>query len=157
LILSALLLPLCLTAGCVATGPEASLEIRLASDDPLPDFMPVQVASTHEVIHLSPVVELTDADVSDAEVLRTARGPAVGVKFGWFAGRKLTKIMTKYRGYRLAIIQDEKILAAPYIKGPPEDRRIIIVSDFTPDEARYLAAALSGRAEDDPKLNPGKK
>jgi len=136
-----------LAAGCAAGqgASRVSLEIRLAKDEPAPGLQPVLVAKTREKIYLSPRVELDQADIRDAQVVKTPRGPAVGVKLAWSAARRLARLTDQHIGDRLAVLVDGSVVCAPLIKGKT-GRSMIIAGDFTQQEAEELAAALSGRA-----------
>ncbi len=140
-----------LIAGCAVgpAGSRVSLEIRLATDEPTAGFRPAHVAGTRHQVYLSPVVELTEAGIKEAVVVRTRRGPAVGLELGWSAARHLASVTKKHVGdqsatWYLAFIVDGSIVSAALIKGKT-GRRMIVAGDFSEKEAQELAAALSGR------------
>jgi len=153
-------------AGCAgpAMSQRSMVEIRLAADAPQPDYLMVRIRDLRDPIYVSPVVELTEADIKEAGVVSVARKmrivgagedasssvrvddssgpPAVAVTFGWFAARKLGRLTEAHTGERLAILVAGQVVSAPRITGRI-DKRMLIHGNFKPDDAAQLASILN--------------
>ena len=153
----AALVLLALACGCAGSqqAPSGYLEIRLADDEQRPDYIEVNVAGMRAPIYVSPIVELTEADIEKAEYIEMRpaavrrRGKsamkkrhAVGVKFGWFASRKLGRLTDEHTGERLAIIVAGRVVSAPRITGRIEGG-MLIHGNFNKADAKMLAAVLN--------------
>jgi preprotein translocase subunit SecD len=142
---------LAVAGGCgsdEATGSDRS-EIRLALDDPAPNFTRAEVEVTREVVYLSPQVALTGHDIKSAQVLQTADGPAVGVQFTKSGGEKLRRFTTESKGKRMAILVDGGVVVAPPIRMQlTEGKMLIGGGKLTPERAEALAAALGSPPND---------
>jgi preprotein translocase subunit SecD len=124
-----------------ATGSDRA-EIRLALNDPAPNFTRAEVEVTREVVYLSPQVALTGHDIKSAEVLQTAEGPAVGVQFTKPGSEKLGRFTTQNKGKLMAIVVDGTVAMAPPIRSQLTEGKMLLGGKLTPERAAALAKAL---------------
>ena len=144
------LLPIALLAACLACGcvsaqrpTEGYIEMRLAKDEPAEGFMPKFVFATNEKIYISPVVEVTERDIKDADAVKTHHGPAVSIHLSRAGARRLDRLVEEHMGDRLAILVADRIISVSYLKVPP-GRQMLILGRFAQEEAEELAAILRG-------------
>ena len=130
-----------------ATGTDRA-EIRLALNDPAPNFTRVEVEVTREVVYLSPQVALTGHDIKSAEVLQTAEGPAVGVQFTKSGAEKLGRFTTENKGKLMAILVDGRVAMAPPIRSQLTEGKMLLGGKLTPERAAALAEALGSPPDD---------
>ena len=142
---------LALAGGCgseEATGSDRA-EIRLALNDPTPNFTRAEVELTREVVYLGPQVALTGHDIKSAEVLQTTDGPAVGVQFTKPGAEKLERFTTENKGKRMAILVDGGVVVAPPIRMQlTEGKMLIGGGKLSPERAEALAKALGSPPND---------
>lgn len=136
--------------GCAGTRSDRraageGLEIRAAAYEKQEGFTRVVVPQTKEVIYVSPVIEMTEADVKSAEAVKSLAGPAVAVEFTWAGSRRLAAFTRAHLKEMMAIYSGRRLLIASPIKGEIRDGRMLIVGDFTPEQARELAKAIGGK------------
>jgi preprotein translocase subunit SecD len=142
---------LALPGGCgsdEATGTDRA-EIRLALNDPAPNFTRAEVELTHEVVYLSSQAALTGHDIKSAQVLQTPDGPAVGVQFTRAGADKLERFTTANKGKRMAILVDGGVVVAPPIRMQLTEGKMLIGGvELTPERAESLARALGSPPSD---------
>jgi len=129
------------------TGSDRA-EIRLALNDPAPNFTRAEVEVTRQVVYLSPQVAMTGHDIKSAEVLQTLQGPAVGVQFTKSGAEKLERFTSENKGKRMAILVDGSVAVAPPIQMQLTDGKMLIGGQLTPERAAALAKALGAPPSD---------
>ena len=135
-----------LTCGCAigARPTEGFIEMRLANDEPQEGFTPKVIFETGKKLYVSPDIEVNEHDIKDAEVLKTHRSHAVGVHLTRGATSRLNRLVkNRLPGDKLAILVADRVVSAPYIK-TEIGRQMLIMGNFTRQEAEELAAILRG-------------
>jgi preprotein translocase subunit SecD len=123
--------------------PPARLEIRLAAHAPQPGFAAMVPAGAQEPVYVSPEVALSNADIGGAEYLpNEGGGPAVGIVFTAEGAKKFADFTAAHVGGMAAILIDGRVTSAPTIRDPVTGGRATITGQFTPAQARALAASL---------------
>lgn len=126
-----------------------ALEVHIAQDSPAPGFLPVTVDEavngTAEVVHMSPVVELTEAHLRRIAVGKGRDEDRIlMLTFNDEGTAQLARVSAATVGRRLAFVIDGRVVAAPVILGEITGGAAVIEGDFTQQEAERLAAALAG-------------
>jgi len=131
--------------GCGSREPTGTerVQMRVARNNPAPNFEPVTIEKTHEIIYLSPDVAMTGRDVKSAEIMQSPDGWAVAVHFTDSGADKLQQFTTANKGRRIAILVDGRVFVAPLIIEPLKDGQMLISRDLSASRARALAEAFS--------------
>ena len=153
-----------LAAGCATTVPDVGQRIHLAKpfdepgltrmDDPQEErdvFMyPAPVLTNEDIISAhaleTPVLAPTTTEIEgrSVKVMTVVRRPAVVFRITRSARNRINDMMEEKNARRLVIVRDGESLAVAAIKTEVE-RDVLIVSNFTREEAQELANFLAGR------------
>ncbi len=153
-----------LGAGCATTVPDVGQRIHLAKpfdeagltrmDDPQEKqdvFMYPEPVLTHEDIISAHVIETqvlapttTEIEGRSVMVMTTVRRPAVVFRITRSARNRVNDLMEERNARRLVIVRGGESLAVAAIK-TEVPREVLIVSNFTREEAQELADFLAGR------------
>jgi TonB family protein len=120
------------------------LEIRLAETAPAPGLTEFRMAGAGEPIYLYPAVLVTGADVTSASTTGSGVAFSVAVTFSDAASSRLTTATRQHIGRPVAILLDDRVVAAPVVRAPI-GRSAVISGPFTEEEANALAAGLARR------------
>ena len=120
------------------------LEIRLAERESAPGLSEAVVPGSGERLYLHPPI-VTGENVASARVVERAvdnsQRPVVEVTFTAQAASRLRTATQSHVGKPVAILVNDRVVAAPVLRDPIEGSAMI--SGLTPDEAEALARTLS--------------
>jgi len=149
-----LVLALC---GCKETGDRAPglLQLRLASDDPRPNWAEVKVQDITRPVYVSPEIVATAADIEKAYVAKigthtdkpiTYRGKevkkGVAIEFTDAAAKRIEALTTDHVDERLAILVGNRVISAPRITGPIKERMLFFGS-LSDEDCEALVGLLN--------------
>jgi outer membrane lipoprotein-sorting protein len=126
------------------SSPTILLEFRAVSDELIPGWH--RQTLDGKTLYLSPQVALANADVARAWYDPADHEHRIGLAMTEPGAIKLAKLSRQRIGQRIAIMLDGDIVTAPIIQGVISERALIH-GDFTEEEARALAAGITGRPE----------
>jgi len=166
-----LILVLALGGAMAANAEGVSVGIHLATTERSPDLVQAKDPDTGERLYVAEEPIVTEAGIKSAEAfsvrqmtihkdtgIRPVSRPAVRLHLTSTAVRRLSKALSEGRrtvtmpdgtSYEetpwLAIMVDGRVFAVTSVKGRVKER-MVLVGDFTEEEAKALAAALSKKA-----------
>jgi TonB family protein len=122
------------------TTATTRLEIRLAERAPAPGLSEAVASGSGERLYLHPPL-VTGENVASARVVGSAQGPVVEVTFTAQAASRLRTATQAHVGKPVAVVIDDRVVAAPVLRDPIEGSAMI--SGITPDQAETLVRSLS--------------
>lgn len=131
-------------AACV--GPSAAtLEFRLAEDEPGPGLEAVTMAAGRRTFYLHPEIVLDQTDLDTVLVVPPALpdGRAtIDLRLNAEGRDAFLEFTREHMGKRCAMVVDGELLSAPLIRAPIPQGRALIQGNFTEKEAQRIATAL---------------
>jgi hypothetical protein len=125
-------------------SPTILLEIRAVSDQPTPGWLENTLDGRQ--LYLSPQVALSNPDVARAWYDPAGHEHRIGLAMTEQGAIKLARLSQERIGQRVAIMLDGEVVSAPFIQGVISERALI-QGDFSEEEARALAAGITGRPQ----------
>ena len=129
----------------------AALQFRLVVDNPTADSEPMTLVETPqhsmppEVLNVQKDVLLDQTDVKSAAAARDRLGnPMIGIQFTSDGAKRFAAVTRENVGKRVAIVIGGKLYSAPRIMSEITGGKAEIAGAFTEQEARDLAARISG-------------
>lgn len=126
--------------------PDSDRLLRQGASSTVPnEFMLARFAGTVGdqgllIVEREPVIQ---GGVEDAYVSILAGKPIITSLFAPEAAQRLRKLLQERSGYRLAIMLDGRVFAAPTIREPPNPQNAVAISgEFDVSEAEGLATVL---------------
>jgi preprotein translocase subunit SecD len=131
-------------------GPSHSLiEFRLAQQTPAPGFTVMQAAAGSDSdFYVADSVVMSDTDLVDVQVHRTARGLLLVLHPTHGGASRLNRVTSRNVGKRLAVILGGRLaVAAPIAdtSAVPPKLGIDVAADLPDSAAARIAAALAAR------------
>jgi preprotein translocase subunit SecD len=146
----AMLLAVSAFAGCAgssATAPSVSqgrIQLRFASVAPVRGHKATTNPLDSSTIYLAPGAFLQDEQVQSARVVEVATGePAVEITFTPAGAATLRDVSERNVGKLVAILVDGRVVTAVPIQSVFDVPSILLVANFTREEAERLARDLS--------------
>ncbi|MEM1295544.1 MAG: hypothetical protein AAGH89_09270 [Verrucomicrobiota bacterium] len=122
-------------------SPAETLEMREVVSDR--DRAEIVLFHGKEELFLSEAVGITADDVVKAKALESSNGWQIFVTLGEKGAAKFADITKQALKERLAVIVDEKVVAAPRIQEVITGGELVVTGNFTETEANRLATELS--------------
>lgn len=138
-------LPFLLVLAACAGPSAATLEFRLAEDEPGPGLEALAMAAGGRTFYLHPEVVLDQTDLDTVMVVPPALpgGRAtIDLRLNARGRDAFLEFTREHVGKRCAMVVDGKLLSAPVIRAPISQGRALIQGDFTEEEAQKIATAL---------------
>jgi preprotein translocase subunit SecD len=133
---------------CLADEPTIKVEFRHAQDEAAPGFTQRKIEGTSQSVYVHDTADftLTPDVVKEAKVSKDAAEmkSMVEITFTQQGGEKLGKLTGDWIEKRLAILVDDKFIAAPIIKTKITGAAVL-EGNFTEAEARQIVRSLQGR------------
>ncbi len=139
-------------SGCETTASEASTGVEPAP----PTLVRFHVAQeqTQEgfrelqdeqgvALFLEPTAALTEDHIASAALLSSGTQHIIQVEFSGLGAQLLERTTASHPGSRLAILVNDKLVAAPRIMGTVPNGQVNIIGNFTREQAREIAFALN--------------
>jgi len=144
-----ILLVLVVAGGGCASAPKTTLTFHEQVSGLLPDsrVKTVEVPRTKLRIPVSPFASLTQKNVKVAELIETAGGAAVMLRFDPHGLWLLDELTTRSRGNYIVVFLNEKPIAAWLVERRLSLGQFLLEGDFTDDEARQLVDDLNKLAK----------
>jgi preprotein translocase subunit SecD len=131
-------------AGATEPSPEPiSLEFRLASEVAVDGWAEKAGPAEAGPLFVAPEVVISGTDVERAWYEPMQRGHAVGILLTESAGLRLARFSRQHVGERVAILVDDRVVAAPRIRAEISGGRALVHGRFSEAEARTIAEALT--------------
>ncbi len=144
------LLAVLLLNGCESfeKKPPATLRIYEQVSDALPDRLTkrVTIPKTNLTLTLSAYPSLTEFRVARAELVETAGGMALLLRFDPHGIMELNELTTRCRGQYLVIFLNNRPVAAWLVDRRLDKGQLLVEGDFTDEEARAAAVSLTKQA-----------
>jgi preprotein translocase subunit SecD len=121
----------------------ATLAFRLAEDRPAPGLTKMAFEPTGESFYLHDEVLLNESDVDSASAVHSEGRWNVDLVLTPEGTRKFAELTANNVGSRCGMILNGRLVSVPRIMAPIMMGRAVIVSDFTEQEARRFARALT--------------
>jgi hypothetical protein len=123
---------------------DVKVAFHIAHDSPKDGYIEKEIPDLGQTIYLQPKPIITNVDVETAQVVLSPEGQAaINVSFTHNAGGKVRQNTTVYRGERLAILVDDKVITAPIIRDTIGDKAMI-TGAFDREEAERIAEGMVG-------------
>ena len=140
-----------LLSGCAMFGqkPETKLWIHEEANRTLPERhkreVTVPISNLNLVVDPNPT--LTERDITEAEIVETAGGAAILVKFNAHGTNKLDQLTTSARGRYIVIFLNDKPIAAWLVDRRLSLGQLLVEAQMSDDEARRIVEALNEQAK----------
>ena len=131
-------------------------QLRLAGEDPQPNWFEVKVHDITKPVYVSPEVAATAADIKKAYVAKigshtdkpiTYRGKpvkkGVAIEFTAEAAKRIETLTTEHVDERLAILVANRVISAPRITEPIK-KRMLFFGSLSDEDCEALVALLNG-------------
>lgn len=139
------------TTGCATSGGKSETRLWFAEQTHAVDSSNHKREVTIPVSNLKLLVDphpvLTQRDVAEAELVQTAGGNAVLVKFDPHGTVKLDEVTTRDRGQYLVVFLDDKPLVAWLVDRRLSLGQFLIEADVNEAKARELVEGLNQAAK----------
>jgi len=124
---------------------DVDIQFRLAETEQAPDLTAMRAEGTDETYYVHGDVILSAADVASASVQSFQGRPNIEIVLTEPARVRWAEFTGTQIGRRVAIIVDGRLVSAPVIRAAITQGKAVITGDFTPEEARRIAAGLAGK------------
>ena len=143
--------------GCKETADRdpGLFQLRLASEDPRPNWTEVKVHDIARPVYVSPEIVATAADIKKADVKKigthtgkpiTYRGKevkkGVAIEFTGDAAKRIEALTTEHVDERLAIVVGNRVISAPRITGPIK-ARMLFFGSLSDEDCEALVGLLN--------------
>lgn len=134
----------CTTTKSAMPTRSVTFDVRLTKDAPSPGYHEATDPSGKSIF-VSDTVEIDQNDIKSAKVVAGSYGqPSVSFKLNREGAEKMMRLSSSHIKERVAFFVDGKMIMAPVIQAQISDRGLIS-GNFTLEEAKRIAAGLSGR------------
>lgn len=137
-----------LLCGCTTTTPRkptVNMEFRPGEMSAAAGLVPMTAAGANRTVYLSPHAILTNADVESAKVSEGSFGPEIAIKFTKAGTAKFAEATGSLVGKPIGILIDGKLICSPIVHSQIPGGRAVISGQFTLEEAKRIAAGITGR------------
>jgi preprotein translocase subunit SecD len=143
-----LLMALLLTGGCALFEPKpppVTLRFHEESDPALPPSRVrlVTVPRSNQQLAIDPQPQLTEKDLTEAQLVPALGGQAVQLHFDFHGTATLAEMTTRMRGRYLAILVDDRVVAVVLADKIIPDGIFLLEADMTDEEERTLVNNLN--------------
>jgi preprotein translocase subunit SecD len=120
-------------------------EIRLAQIESDPDLVEMAMYNSDQKFFVDEFVFLNNDDLTSAEVIDWETHPKVMVMLNDDGRGKFADFTLKNTGKKAAILVDQKLVSTPRINAPITEGKLIIVGNFSHEEALKIAEGIIPR------------
>jgi preprotein translocase subunit SecD len=128
--------------GC-SENEKATLEFRIAEDEPAADLTEMVFGPTGETFYLHNEILVKQQDVESAGVVNQQKRPAIELILTSEGAKKFERLTAQNIGKRCGMILNGKLLSAPIIRDTISGGHAIISGIFTESEAEDIAKGLN--------------
>ena len=128
--------------GC-SENEKATLEFRIAEDEPAADLTEMVFGPTGETFYLHNEILVKQQDVESAGVVNQQERPAIELILTPEGAKKFERLTAQNIGKRCGMILNGKLLSAPIIRDTISGGHAIISGIFTESEAEDIAKGLN--------------